>query len=105
MSAEAVEAFLAKLLVDQDALALFQRDRHAEARRAGLSPDECEQIAAVDLAALTLAAASARRKRRAQAPVPARVGGSGWSAYLASLASACFRTWRGLFARGARVPR
>lgn len=65
MSAEGIEAFLARLLADREALRRFEQDRMGEAARAGLTTDECAQLAAMDLANLKLAASSAARKRQA----------------------------------------
>src|SRR5256885_8064730 len=44
MSTTAFEAFLARIYVDPDARARFKADPYAEARRGGLSPEECAAI-------------------------------------------------------------
>ena len=67
MSATAFEAFLARIYVDPDARARFKADPYAEARRAGLSPEECAAIAKIDWVGLELATRSFARKRHAKA--------------------------------------
>ena len=79
MSAESVEAFLARLLANREALSRFKTDRSGEAARAGLTPDECTQLAAMDLTSLTLAASSAARKRHAVAGSSSASGEAGGS--------------------------
>ena len=67
MSATAFEAFLARIYVDPDARAHFKADPYAEARRAGLSPEECAAIAKIDWVDLELATRSFAKKRHAKA--------------------------------------
>ena len=63
MSAVALEAFLAKILADACARERFRTQPLDEAARAGLTPDECAQVAKIDWTSLTLAAATCERKR------------------------------------------
>jgi len=64
MSTTAFEAFLARIYVDPDARARFKADPYAEARRAGLSPEECAAIVKIDWVGLELATRSFAKKRR-----------------------------------------
>ena len=64
MSARAYEAFLARLYVDAEARARFERDPEGEGRRAGLGADECRALADIDRLGLELAAASYAWKRQ-----------------------------------------
>jgi hypothetical protein len=66
MSTTAFEAFLARIYVDPDARARFKADPYAEARRAGLSPEECAAIVKIDWVGLELATRSFAKKRRAK---------------------------------------
>jgi hypothetical protein len=63
MSAAALEAFLARLYVDEALRARFARDPGGEARRFGLADEEARALAAVDLDDLARAAASFAHKR------------------------------------------
>ena len=67
MSTSAFEAFLARIYVDPSARARFKADPFAEARHAGLSPDECAAIMKIDWVGLELAALSFAKKRYAKA--------------------------------------
>ena len=66
MTSPAFEAFLAKIYVDADARARFVANPCEEARKAGLSEEECESLAAIDREGLQMAAASFERKRTRQ---------------------------------------
>ena len=63
MSTPAFEAFLARLYTDAAARARFLAEPEAEACRAGLSPDQCRALAAIDRTGLEMAARSLARKR------------------------------------------
>jgi len=63
VSASIVEAFLARIYVDADARARFLSNPTAEARAAGLSPEEVEAVTQIDRVGLELFAASLERKR------------------------------------------
>ena len=65
MSTPAFEAFLARLYTDAAARARFLAEPEAEARRAGLNPDQCRALAAIDRTGLEMAARSFARKRAA----------------------------------------
>ncbi len=64
MSTDAFEAFLAKIYVDPDARARFKAHAYEEARRAGLSPEECAAAEKIDWVGLELAARSFANKRK-----------------------------------------
>jgi hypothetical protein len=64
MSAANVEAFLARIYVDADARSRFKADPFHEARKAGLSNEECKAVEKVDFAALELAARSFAWKKQ-----------------------------------------
>lgn len=64
MSAQNVEALLARLLAEPGLRARFLRDPRGEARRAGLSEAEAASFAAMDATELELAGASVDAKRR-----------------------------------------
>jgi hypothetical protein len=66
----ALEAFLARIYVDGEARARFLADPGLEARRAGLPPDACSALLAIDRVGLEMAAASFERKRGTQARRP-----------------------------------
>ena len=66
MSSPAFEAFLAKIYVDRGNRERFLLDPEGEARRAGLSPSECESLARIDRPGLLLAAESFSLKRAAK---------------------------------------
>jgi hypothetical protein len=63
VSAPKLEAFLAKLYVDNQARSRFFADPRREALSAGLTPDECVALETIDLVGLELAAQSFARKR------------------------------------------
>ncbi len=64
MSAQKLEAFLARLYVDAAARARFHADPAGEGRRAGLSEEDARALQNIDRAGLELAAESFARKRR-----------------------------------------
>ena len=66
MSTCAFEAFLARIYVDPDTCARFKADPYAEARRAGLSLEECAAIMKIDWIGLELTTRSFARKRHAK---------------------------------------
>ena len=73
MNAAAVEAFLARLYVDDVQRARFLADPVAEALSAGLDEDTARALAGIDRPGLELAAASFSRKRILKAPrIPRR---------------------------------
>lgn len=59
-----LEAFLARLYVDAKARAIFKADPHAEAKKAGLSDDECIALENLDWIGLEMAARSFAKKRQ-----------------------------------------
>jgi hypothetical protein len=61
--AQALEAFLARLLVEPDLRVRFLAAPAEEAARAGLDPEACASLCALDPAGLELAAASFDHKR------------------------------------------
>jgi len=63
VSSPRLEAFLARIYVDRAARDAFLAAPLVEARRAGLTPDECAGLLAIDRPGLLLAAASFERKR------------------------------------------
>jgi hypothetical protein len=63
VSAAALEAFLARIYVDDEARARFLAAPAEEARRAGLPDADCRALAAIDREGLALAARSFARKR------------------------------------------
>ena len=63
MSALLLEAFLAKIYVDEAARARFLADPSGEATRAGLTPQEAEAVARIDRTGLALVSKSLERKR------------------------------------------
>jgi hypothetical protein len=68
MSAQKLEAFLAKLYVDAQARSRFLADPHGEALSAGLTPNECVALEKVDLVGLELSTESLARKRASRPP-------------------------------------
>jgi hypothetical protein len=64
VSASIVEAFLARIYVDAQARARFLSNPTAEARAAGLSPEEVEAMKQIDQIGLELLALSLERKRQ-----------------------------------------
>ena len=63
MSAQNLEAFLAKIYVDEKARAKFLADPRAEASKAGLNEQEIQALEKIDLVGLELTAQSLQRKR------------------------------------------
>jgi len=68
MSAQNLEAFLAKLYVDSQARSRFLADPRREALNAGLNEDDCAALEKIDFVGLELAADSFARKRAACPP-------------------------------------
>lgn len=66
MSASIVEAFLARIYVDAQARERFLSNPTAEARAAGLSPEEVDAVTQIDRVGLELFAVSLERKRQRQ---------------------------------------
>jgi hypothetical protein len=64
VSASRLEAFLAKIYVDEEARALFLADPRGEAAKAELTEQEIEAVACIDRVGLELLAQSLERKRR-----------------------------------------
>jgi hypothetical protein len=64
MSAARLEAFLAKIYVDEDGRQRFLADPRGEAAKAGLSEREIEALEKIDRAGLILTAQSLQKKRR-----------------------------------------
>lgn len=63
MSGSRLEAFLARIYVDQKARENFLADPRGEARRAGLNPQEIEDVVNIDREGLELFAHSLAHKR------------------------------------------
>ena len=63
MSGSRLEAFLARIYVDQTAREKFLADPHGEATRAGLAAQEIEDLVNMDRAGLELFAHSLEHKR------------------------------------------
>ena len=63
MSSPLFEAMLARLYTDDSFRRRFAADPRDEALRFGLTEDEADAIAAVDMVGLTMAAESYRKKR------------------------------------------
>lgn len=66
MSALELEIFLARLYTDAELRARFNADPEREARRAGLSADECTALKDCDRVGMEMAAESFGRKRARQ---------------------------------------
>ena len=64
MSAARLEAFLAKIYVDEDLRERFFADPRGEAAKAGLNEHEIEALEKIDRAGLILTAQSLQKKRR-----------------------------------------
>ncbi len=64
MSAARLEAFLAKIYVDEDSRGRFLTDPRGEAAKAGLNEQEIEALEKIDRAGLILTAQSLQKKRR-----------------------------------------
>jgi hypothetical protein len=63
MSAQNLEAFLAKIYVNEKARERFLADPRGEANRAGLNQQEIQALEKIDLVGLELTAQSLQRKR------------------------------------------
>lgn len=68
MSASSLEAFLAKIYVDESARARFLADPRGEALNAGLTAQEVEAVARIDRVGLDLLTRSLERKRWRRLP-------------------------------------
>jgi hypothetical protein len=64
MSAARLEAFLAKIYVDEDSRERFLADPRSEAAKAGLNEQEIKALEKIDRAGLILTAQSLQKKRR-----------------------------------------
>jgi hypothetical protein len=64
MSAARLEAFLAKIYVDEKSRELFLADPRGEAAKAGLNEREIGALEKIDRAGLILTAQSLQKKRR-----------------------------------------
>jgi len=64
MSAARLEAFLAKIYVDEDSRERFLADPRGEAAKAGLNEQEIGALEKIDRAGLILTAQSLQKKRR-----------------------------------------
>jgi len=64
MSANQLEAFLARLYVDAAARANFKANPRAESKKAGLSDEQCTALENLDWVGLEMAARSFAKKRR-----------------------------------------
>jgi hypothetical protein len=64
MSAARLEAFLAKIYVDEESRERFLADPRGEATKAGLGEREIEALEKIDRAGLILATRSLQKKRR-----------------------------------------
>ncbi len=85
MNSPAVEAFLVRLYVDAERRARFLADPMAVARAAGLSPDECVALAAIDREGLRAAGESYAAKQERHGVFK----GWGVQAIIESLPEAC----------------
>jgi hypothetical protein len=70
VSAQRLEAFLARIYTDPALEARFVADPEGEARRAGLDVEEAAALAGIDRVGLELACRSFARKRAARRPRP-----------------------------------
>lgn len=68
MSARDLEALWARLYVDARARAKFKADPRGEARKAGLSEEECRSLEKIDWVGVEMAARSFAKKRRQKRP-------------------------------------
>ena len=64
MSSERLEAFLAKIYVDEDSRERFLADPRGEAAKAGLGEREIEALEKIDRAGLILTSQSIQKKRQ-----------------------------------------
>jgi hypothetical protein len=78
MSTPALEQFLAGIYVDAEARARFLAAPYQEAKRAGLSENQCRALEAIDRVGLEMAARSFSRKRAIKSGALARLQGLGW---------------------------
>jgi hypothetical protein len=69
MSANQLEAFLARLYVDADARANFKANPRAESKKAGLSDEQCTSLENLDCIGLEMAARSFAKKRQLKRPL------------------------------------
>ena len=63
MNQSPLETFLARIYVDEQARARFLADPRAEAAKAGLTPEQIEDVVNIDRDGLELFAASLERKK------------------------------------------
>lgn len=63
MSVSKLEAFLARIYVDQEMRERFLNAPEDESKRAGLSSEECEAVKQIDRVGLELMATSLKRKK------------------------------------------
>ena len=78
MSAQKLEAFLARLYVDDQARSRFLANPRREALNAGLTEDDCAALEKIDIVGLELAAASFARKRASLPPRKPRSNLTRW---------------------------
>jgi hypothetical protein len=64
MSDSRFEAFLARIYVDESARAKFLADPRGEASKAGLTPQQIEDVVNIDREGLEMFAASLKRKKQ-----------------------------------------
>ena len=64
MNDSRLESFLAKIYVDEDARARFLADPRGEAAKAGLTPQQVEDVVKIDRDGLELLAESLKRKKQ-----------------------------------------
>ena len=64
MSDSRLESFLAKIYVDEEARARFLADPRGEAVKAGLTPQQVEDVVKIDRDGLELLAESLKRKKQ-----------------------------------------
>lgn len=77
MSAERLEAFLARLYVDATARARFKANPIAEAKHAGLSDEESNSLSNIDWTGLEMAARGFAKKRELKR-APNRLAAMRW---------------------------
>ncbi|HEU4767308.1 MAG TPA: hypothetical protein VFS77_08025 [Pyrinomonadaceae bacterium] len=63
MNDSRLESFLAKIYVDEEARAKFLADPRGEAAKAGLTPQQVEELVKIDRDGLELLAESLKRKK------------------------------------------
>ena len=64
MNDSRLESFLAKIYVDENARARFLADPRGEAAKAGLTPQQVEDVVKIDRDGLELLAESLKRKKQ-----------------------------------------